>query len=119
MSILARYTPKNCIVEVVNVFDLGQDRKRFLVRAIEGEPFDAMSHGGPMTTDSALVSGDLLSEVHQEPEPQPRRRSVLAGDPRPEPVYTDLEDMTWCAALFVTGRRSDHINQSRGGMSQD
>lgn len=98
MAILARYANR-LDVAVVDVLITGDGRKLALVQALSGEPFTVCTHGGPMDTDSALVSPDLLSDVHQVPTRRSRREPSAT---RPEPVYLPLED----AAVFpVPSRR--------------
>lgn len=121
--ILALYTPKNCIVRVVESYDLGGGRKRFLVQAIEGEPFEANSHGGPMMTSSALVSREYLAEIRQAPVPTIHRLrptpSYTAPAVRPELTYTRLaEDLAPYAGLFPSGRRGRQ-GKSLGGINND
>lgn len=65
MAILARYTPKNIEVEVIDVLTTCDNRKRVVIRATAGEPFQKYTHGGWIETDCAVVSPDLLAEVHQ------------------------------------------------------
>ncbi len=95
MAILARY--QNIMVEVVDVLTTGDNRKRAVIRALQGKPFTGHSfNGGPYATDCAVVSPDLLTEVHQaadERQANPygkTRRSRIAGA-KPEPVYVPFE----------------------------
>lgn len=78
MAIVALYAPKNIQVVVVDVMTYG-NRKRALIRAIAGEPFTVQTHGGPMTTASALVSPDLLTGIHQVQTWTQAERANVAG----------------------------------------
>lgn len=100
MAILALYN--NIEVEVTGTLKTGDGRTRATVRAMVGKPFTQFTHGGPVDTDTAIVSPDFLTNVHQvqadEPQPQPEavgtygkvRRSRMPGA-KPEPVYVPFE----------------------------
>lgn len=112
--ILAHYTPQNITVEIINVLTGSDNRKRVLVRAMTGEPFTTQTHGGPMNTNSALVSVDLLSNIRKQAEP---RKSVLASGTRPEPTYGPMEEY---AALFPSRFvRNRQPSTARGGINND
>lgn len=123
MAILARFTPKDIEVEVVDVLTTGDGRKRVLVRALAGKPFCMFTHGGPADTDSAIVSPDLLSDVHQEPpatltgrELRHMRRQVEMG--KTGEVWSNSALEAWRGA-FQPYHFTNRTSGSRGGTNND
>jgi hypothetical protein len=124
MTILARY--HDFEVEITGTLKTGDGRVLAAVRAIIGKPFTVQTHGGPADTDSALVSPDLLTEVHQVPQPEPAaqprkvRKTCLAGDPRPLVYEWAAEWLEGAASLFPSKYNADRAaRSSRGGMNND
>lgn len=102
MAIIAQYG--NIVVEVVDVLTTGDNRKRAVIRALEGEPFTVTTHGGPMNTDAAVVDPALLVDVHQVNQYGTIRRSRRAGAALPELAYVPLEDSAPAAVFPVRSR---------------
>ena len=107
MSILARYN--GIEVQIKGVLHTGDGRKRVAIRAIQGEPFGSWTHGGWITTDSAVVSPDVPSDFRQDG--RPLRRSQAIGAAQPATLDPSL------AVLFPV--RTRRFNPNRGGPNND
>ena len=85
MSTLARYN--GIEVQIKGVLHTGDGRKRVAIRAIQGELFGSWTHGGWITTDSAVVSSDVLSDFRQDGRPLRRSQAIGAStrNAGPEP----------------------------------
>jgi len=73
MTILARFTPKNVIVEIEDTFEVAGE-KLACVRAIEGRPFVG-GNKWPVPTAYATVKAAELETVDQ---PQPEQPNLLS-----------------------------------------